>query len=111
MPYGCGAILGIGLSALCALSVIGCLWFFAFLRQTFRAYKRFHQNAPAPGRGVAALPALSVIPSFSPERKRRLRTVALVSLVLFALCFVISYIVCSLVAGSLEFRHVWEVSV
>ena len=67
MPYGCGAILGIGLSALCALSVIGCLWFFAFLRQTFRAYKRFHQNAPAPGRGAAALPALSVIFSFSPN--------------------------------------------
>ncbi|HAB00569.1 MAG TPA: hypothetical protein DCE08_03605 [Ruminococcaceae bacterium] len=77
------------------------------MRQTFRAYKRFHQNALAPGRGAAALPALSVIPSFSPERKRRLRTVALVSLVLFALCFVLSYIVCTIVAGSLEFWHVW----
>lgn len=29
------------------------------------------------------------------------------SLALFAACFVLSYVVCALSAGSLEFWHVW----
>ena len=32
MPYWCGAILGLSLLALCVLSVVGCIWFFAFVR-------------------------------------------------------------------------------
>lgn len=53
MPYWCGAILGLSLLALCVLSVVGCIWFFAFVRQIFRAYGRFHRNALAPCRGAA----------------------------------------------------------
>ena len=79
------------------LSVVGCIWFFAFVRQIFRAYGRFHRNALAPYRGAAALPAL----------RRRLRTVTLAALAVFAVCFVLAYIACSLCAGSLEFWHVW----
>lgn len=50
----CGAILGVSLLALAVLSVVGCIWFFAFVRQIFRAYGRFHRNALAPcrARGV-----------------------------------------------------------
>lgn len=107
MPYWCGAILGLSLLALCALSVVGCIWFFAFVRQTFRAYGRFHSNALAPCRGDAVLPPLSVAPQLEPRTKRRLRTAGLVSLALFAVCFVLSYVVCSLSAGSPEFWHVW----
>ena len=33
MPCWCGAILGLSLLALCVLSVVGCIWFFAFVRQ------------------------------------------------------------------------------
>ena len=75
----CGAILGVSLLALAVLSVVGCIWFFAFVRQIFRAYGRFHRNALAPCRGAAV----------------------------FSVCFVLSYIACSLCAGSLEFWHVW----
>ena len=32
---------------------------------------------------------------------------ALVSLVLFAVCFVLSYVVCALSADSLQFWHTW----
>ena len=99
MPYLCGAILGICMSALCVLAVCGCVWFFAYIRQIFKAYGRFHQNMLAPCKGVAALPALPVLPQFSAKKKRRLRSVALVSLAIFAAFFVISYIVCSLWAG------------
>lgn len=39
--------------------------------------------------------------------RRRLRTVTLAALAVFAVCFVLAYIACSLCAGSLEFWHVW----
>lgn len=90
------------------LSVIGCIWFFAFVRQIFRAYGRFHRNALAPCRGAAALPALlPLAPQLPAALCRRLRTVTLAALAVFAVCFVLAYIACSLCAGSLEFWHVW----
>lgn len=106
-PYWCGAVLGLSLLALCALSVTGCIWYFAFLRQIFRAYGRFHRNALVQSRGGAALPGLPTAPRFSARAKRRLRSAALVSLALFAVCFVLSYVVCALSAGSLQFWHTW----
>lgn len=107
MPYWCGAILGLSLLALCALSVAGCIWYFAFYRQIFRSYGRFHRNALAASKGEATLPALTINPQFSAKSRRRLRTIALVSLALFAVCFVLSFIVCCLSAGSLQFWHTW----
>ena len=44
---------------------------------------------------------------FAPKKKRRLRTPALVSLLLFAVCFVLGYAACALSAGSFQFWHVW----
>ena len=107
MPYWCGAILGLSLLALCVLAVIGCVWYFAFCRQLFRSYGRFHQNTLAQSRGGAVLPALPIVPQFAPKKKRRLRTAALVSLLLFAVCFVLGYAACTLSAGSFQFWHVW----
>ena len=107
MPYWCGTILGLSLLALCALTVVGCAWYFALCRQVFRCFGRFHHNALAQGRG-GALPALPIAPQFEPKKKRRLRTAALVSLLLFAVCFVLGYAACALSAGSLQFWHVWR---
>ena len=92
---------------LAALSVVGCIWFFAFVRQIFRDYGHFHRNALAPCRGAAALPALPLAPQLPAALRRRLRTVTLAALAVFAVCFVLAYIACSLCAGSLEFWHVW----
>lgn len=108
MPYWCGAILGLSLLALCVLSVIACIWYFAFCRQLFRSYGRFHQNTLAQSRGGAVLPSLPIVPQFAPKKKRRLRTMALVSLLLFAVCFVLGYAACTLSAGSFQFWHVWR---
>ena len=106
-PYWCGAELGLSLLALCALSVAGCVWFFAFVGQTVRAYGRFHQNTLAQSRGGAVLPGLPLAPQLLAKTKRRLRSLAMVSLALFAVCFVLSYVVCALSAGSLQFWHEW----
>ena len=51
--------------------------------------------------------ALPLAPQLPAALRRRLRTVTLAALAVFAVCFVLAYIACSLCAGSLEFWHVW----
>ena len=107
LPYWCGAILAISLAALAVLIAVGCVYYAAFLRQLIRSFGRFQHNALASASGEAALPALAINPQFSARTKRRMRSLALISLALFAACFVLSYVVCALSAGSLQFWHVW----
>lgn len=107
MPYWCGAILALSFAALTVLLVAGCVYYAAFLRQLVRSFGRFQHNALASASGEAALPALAINPQFSAKARRRLRAAALISLALFAACFVLSYVVCALSAGSLQFWHAW----
>ena len=107
MPYWCGAILALSFVALAVLITVGCVYYAAFLRQLLRSFARFQHNTLATASGEAALPALAIHPQFSAKTKRRLRSVALISLTLFAACFVLSYVVCTLLAGSFQFWHVW----
>ena len=86
---------------------VGCVYYAAFLRQLVRSFGRFQHNALASVSGEAALPALAINPQFSAKTRRRLRAAALISLALFAACFVLSYVVCALSAGSLQFWHAW----
>ena len=39
--------------------------------------------------------------------RRHQRRLALISLALFAVCFVLSYVVCAISVGSVQFWHVW----
>lgn len=107
MPYWCGAILAIASASLAVLASAGCVYYSALLRQLVRSFARFQHNALASASGGAVLPSLSVSPRFSAGTKRRLCSVALVSLALFAACFMLAYVVCALSAGSLQFWHVW----
>ena len=107
MPYWCGAILALSFAALTVLLVVGCVYYAAFLRQLVRSFGRFQHNTLASASGEAALPSLAINPQFSAKTRRRLRAIALISLALFAACFVLSYVVCALSAGSLQFWHAW----
>ena len=107
MPYWCGAILGLSLTALCVLAAVGCIYYAAFVRQLLRSFGRFQHNALAAASGAATLPPLAKNPQLSAKSNRRIRSIALISLALFAVCFVLSYIVCALSAGSPEFWHTW----
>ena len=51
---------------------------------------------------------LAITPQFVPKKKRQLRTTALIALLLFAVCFVLAYVVCALSARSVQFWHVWD---
>ena len=107
MPYWCGAILALSFAALAVLIAVDCVYYAAFVRQLLRSFARFQHNTLATASGEAMLPALAIHPQFSAKTKRRLRSVALISLALFAACFVLSYVVCTLSAGSFQFWHIW----
>lgn len=107
MPYGCGLIFALSSIALTVLFAVGCIYYSAFLCQLVRSFIRFQHNTLAAVSGNVTLPSLSINPRFSAKNKRYLRFVALIATLLFAACFVLSYIVCALSASSLEFWHVW----
>lgn len=107
MPYWCGVIFALAFAALAVLAAVGCVYFAAFVRQLLRAYGRFHHNAMSGASGGAVLPPLAVHPQLSAKTNRRIRTVALVSLTLFAACFLLGMIACMFSAGALEFWHAW----
>lgn len=107
MPYWCGVILAISFTALTALIAVGCIYYTAFLRQLLKSFARFQHNVLASASGRATLPPVAINPQIPAKTNRRLRSTALISLLMFAACFVLAYIVCSLSAGTMEFWHSW----
>jgi len=107
MPYLPGVVFGLSLAALSILSVTGCIYFAAFMRQLMRSYSRFHQNTIAAASGGAVLPSIGIYPRLPAIINRRIRTVAMFSLVLFTTCFVLGMALSMIISGSLEFWHAW----
>jgi len=107
IPYWPGVVFGLSLAALSVLSAVGCIYFAAFVRQLMRSYSRFHQNTIAAASGNAVLPPLAIYPQLPAKLNRRLRSLALFSLVLFTTCFVLGTIVSMILSGALEFWHAW----
>jgi uncharacterized membrane protein len=107
MPYLSAVIFGLSLIALSVLSAAGCIYFGAFIRQLMRSYSRFHQNTIATASGNAVLPPLAIYPRLPAKTNRRIRTVALFSLMMFTACFVLGMIVSMILSGALEFWHAW----
>ncbi|NLU51909.1 MAG: DUF1700 domain-containing protein [Clostridiaceae bacterium] len=107
MPYGPALVFGISLTALALLTAVGCIYFAAFIRQLMRSFGRFHHNTIAAASGNAILPSIAIYPRLPAKTNRRIRTIALISLVLFASSFVLGMIISMILSGSLEFWHIW----
>jgi len=107
MPYLCAFIFAVSFFAFAVLSTAAFLYFVVFTRQLMRSYKRFHINVIAGSSGKAALPSLPVHPLLSHKFQRRLRMLALSSLTMLAVSLVSGYIISAIIAGNLEFWHVW----
>lgn len=107
LPYPCGVIFAPSLAALAVLGSIGCVYFAAFIRQLICSYSRFHHNATAFASGNAVLPSLSIRPQPHAKTNRRIWTVALFSLSIFAACFVLVIAVSIVFSGAIEFWHAW----
>lgn len=107
IPYLCRAVFGLSLLSLSVLSAMGSIYFAAFIRQLIRSYGRFHQNTLAAASGKAKLPSLPIHPRLPVKTNRRIRSIALFSLILFTACFVLGMIISMIYSGSLEFWHTW----
>ncbi len=107
IPYLCSLICAVSMLALAVLSGVACYYFVIFTRQLIRSYRRFHFNAIAGAAGRAILPSLPAHPQMSSKSKRRMRKVTLYSIAVFAVSFVLGYIIMAICAGNLEFWHVW----
>jgi uncharacterized membrane protein len=107
MPYWSGAVFGLSLAALAVLAAVGCIYFAVFIRQLIRSYGRFHGNAMATVSGRATLPSVAMHPRLPARTNRRIRTVALYSLAIFAESFVLAMIVAMVSSSALGFWHAW----
>lgn len=107
IPYWPGIIFGLSLASLSVLSAAGSIYFAAFIRQLMCSYGRFHQNTIAASSGSAILPSLAINPRLPAKTNRRIRSVALISLAMFAAFFVLGMIISMIMTGALEFWHAW----
>ena len=107
LPYWCGAVLGVSGAALSVLAAAGGIYFWAFLRQLARCWRRFHDNALASAGARPTLPSLSARPRLTAKMNRRLRTTALFAAALFAAATVLGLTACMVSSGAVEFWHVW----
>lgn len=106
-PYFCGAVFALSFAALAVLAFSGTVFYAAFLRGLMRSFGRFQHNVMASASGKAVLPPLSVAPRLAPKVNRRLRKTALISLSVFAACFILGMIISMLCAGDIQFWHAW----
>ncbi|HHY82781.1 MAG TPA: DUF1700 domain-containing protein [Clostridiales bacterium] len=107
MPYWPRIVFGVSFASLFVLSAEGCIYFAAFIRQLMRSYCRFHHNTLAAASGSALLPSIAINPQFQAKFNRRIRSVALISLALFAASFVLGMAISVILSGALEFWHAW----
>ncbi len=107
IPYWCGAVLGVALVALGVLAAVGCVYYWAIMKQLVKSFGRFQHNTIAAATGNPVLPSLPVHAQLAPKTNRRLRSFALVALLTFAVCFILGFIACALSAGSIQFWHTW----
>ena len=108
MPYHCAFIFASMFSALSILTLMGSIYFFAFIKQLMRSWARFHKNTLSSLSGGKTLPSVSPYPTFAPKTKRIIRRISLISAVIFSLCFIVGFIAGVISAGSVGFWHAWN---
>lgn len=107
IPYWCGAAMGFAALALSILAAVGCVYYCSLVRQAGRSFARFQRNILSAAAGKPVIPPLLIRVQLSPKANRRLRGMALVSLMAFAVCFTLGFAACALSAGTFSFWHAW----
>ena len=109
IPYfWCRILYAVVCISLAVLSGVGTIYCASFCRQLMRAYGRYHKNCISAASGKAVLPSLAAHPQFSMKTQRMLRQIALISLAVFAVTFVLAYVLSAVAAGAFEFWHEWN---
>jgi len=106
MPYVCALLLGIALLALGVLAFIGTLYCAIYITHLLRAYVRWHKTVWA-GAGRKS-PPKPLHPVIAPKKRRRMRSIALISLLVFVVFLITAVGSMILISGSFEPWHVWR---
>ncbi|MFZ5974804.1 MAG: DUF1700 domain-containing protein [Bacillota bacterium] len=104
MPAMGRVFLGVSILALSLPAAIGTIYYTMFVTQLNRAYCRWHKRVMS-GR---VSPPVSTTPRLHGKVKRRLRNIVLISLLAFVIAFVAAYVLLTVLAGAIEFWHVWR---
>ena len=108
MPYLGSVLLGVCLLAFSVLVAVGTIYCYRLFIQLVKSYIRWNRNVLAGTNGSYTHPSLPKYPQLSAVARRRLRATASVALALFGVTFVVGYFVLALLAGNVEFWHVWN---
>ena len=103
MPYLSAAVFGVCLLSFAVLLSAVAYYSFAYTKQIVRVSIRWHKSVMSGN----TLPPLPLNPQFSPKQKRRLRSVLLLSLSVFATTMVLGAILSMILSGALGFWHAW----
>ncbi|NLT17298.1 MAG: DUF1700 domain-containing protein [Clostridiales bacterium] len=104
MPAAARILVGVSALGLSGLVAVGTIYYALFVTQINRAYFRWHRGVMT-GR---ISPPLSTAPRLGGKLKRRLRSVALISLLVFIAAIVAAFVLMNISAGAFEFWHVWH---
>ena len=104
MPYFGQALLSVAMVGLGILFWIATMYCATFTARIVKAYFRWHSNLLKDEKR----PPVVLYPMFSEQRRRRYRSMLLVSFAVFGVAIVIGYIVLAVSARALEFWHVWN---
>jgi uncharacterized membrane protein len=105
MPYISAVLTGITVLALMLISAVGTEYCRLYVSQILKKYKRWHSNILS-NKGVS--PPLSLHPWITAKKSRIMRTIALVSLVVFVIALVAGLASMMITARSIEPWHVWH---
>ncbi|MBN1777083.1 MAG: DUF1700 domain-containing protein [Clostridiales bacterium] len=108
MPTLCALITAVTMLALMALSVLGVYFWTGLVTQLVKSYLRYRKNFMAAASGSTKLLPYPVRLKTPPQLWRTLRKIVLISLFAFVAGFVLTYAVCAISAGALEWWHAWN---
>ena len=106
--YWSGALIGLSLISLSALTAAGGAYYLALVRQSLACFQRFIENLLSAKKGGVLQPPLSLNPDISRRANRKLRSACYLSLAFFALCLVTGYFSAALEVKSLLIWRAWN---
>ena len=104
MPYLPGAALGVAIFAFATLLALLAIYSFLLTKKSAVAFLRWQRGVS----GKRKVVPYAIFPLLGGKPKRALRTVAIISAIVFVVFFAGAYAAFALKAGALEFWHVWH---
>jgi len=104
MPYLCAFALGISFLGLSALSAIGTIYMYLYVKQWLKIYFRWCKNLL----NNNIYPTLSAHPKISKKLSSNFKLICMIGLITFVSAFCIGYLAMILYTGNFEPWHIWN---